>query len=201
MKDLIIKHGSGSLLYDRIRENLVFGHSVYSSRQDSRMLASAVERYAFGRMLDMGAGTGVQGIVAAKKGCAVTFADKNPEAITCSRLNAKRNGVHGVFVVSDLFSNIKGRFNTVAFDPPYLRSFLVPRRMQNCALHGGGMRGRGTMDRFLADYAEHVLRDHLVLMVEPPWAGWKKDAQVLDAKVVEKKRYPLLGTFVVLMFE
>ncbi len=189
------------LLYDKIKKNLVFGHSVYGPRYDSRMLAGVVEKYAFGKMLDMGAGTGIQGIVAAKKGCAVTFADKNSEAVAYSRLNAKHNGVHGKFVVSDLFSNIKTKFNTIAFDPPYLRSFLIPKRMQDCALHGGGIRGRGIINRFLADYAGHVLKDHVVLMVEPPWAGWKRDVKLLNAKVVERKHYALLGDFVVLMFE
>jgi release factor glutamine methyltransferase len=164
------------------------------------MLASAVEKYAFGRMLDMGSGTGIQGIIAAKKGCKVTFSDKNPEAVECSRLNAKRNGVRGAFVVSDLFSNVKGRFNTIAFDPPYLRSFLIPKRLQDPALHGGGLRGRGVIDRFLADYPGHVLEDHCVLMVEPPWAGWKRDVLKLNAGVVERKHSLMLGDFVVLKF-
>ncbi len=193
------KTGSG-LLFDGIKENLVLGPGVYSPRYDSRMLSSAIERYAFGKMLDMGTGTGIQGIVAAKKGCSVTFADKNPDAVACARLNAKRNGVHGRFVVSDLFSNVRDEFNTIAFDPPYLRTFLVPERMQDCALHGGGLHGREIIDRFLAGYADHVLDDYLVLLVEPPWAGWKRDASKLDAKVVEKKHYSLLGTFVILMF-
>lgn len=189
------------ILYDKIKDRLVVNSSTYASRGDSRLLAGAVERYAFGKTLDMGSGTGIQGIVAAKKGCTVTFADKNPEAVKCSRLNAKLNGVHGTFVVSDLFSDVKGKFNTIVFDPPYLRSFLIPKRLQNSALHGGGILGRGVMDRFLADYAAHVLEDHRVLLVEPPWAVWKKDVSVLNAEVVAKTHYPLLGDFVVLMFE
>jgi release factor glutamine methyltransferase len=189
-----------SILYDTIKEHLVVNQGTYASRGDSRMLASAVERYAFGKVLDMGSGTGIQGIVAAKKGCTVTFADRNPAAVECSKQNAKLNGVHGTFEVSDLFSNIKGSFDTIAFDPPYLRSFLIPKRFQDCAFHGGGLHGRGVIDRFLAGYSRHLADGGIVLLVEPPWAGWKKDAAHLGAEVVERKHYPMLGDFVVLMF-
>ena len=81
----------------RIRGN------VYEPREDSYMLARAVQKYAFGKVLDLGTGTGIQGITAGLSKCEVTFSDINPDAIACAKENATANGVKGKFIISDLF--------------------------------------------------------------------------------------------------
>ena len=188
------------MLYDEIRPGLTIRKSVYLPHADSRMLGKAVERYAFGRMLDLGTGTGIQGLVAAKKGCKVTFADLNPEAVEAAKDNAKINKVKGDFVVSDVFSNIKGKFNTISFDPPYLRSRPLATGRVNRATDGG-KNGREVIDNFLDNYRKHVMKKHVILMVESYWNNFRLDMEKLDAQIVEKIHYPLLGDFVVLKFE
>lgn len=47
------------------------------------------------RVLDLGCGVGLPGIVAARKGARVLFADYFPEALDLARENARRNGCSG----------------------------------------------------------------------------------------------------------
>jgi release factor glutamine methyltransferase len=188
------------MLYDEIKPTLQISKSVYKPLEDARMLGKCVEDYAFGRMLDMGCGTGIQGIIGAKKGCKVTFADINPNAVECAKQNAKINGVKGSFIVSDVFSNIKGKFNTISFDPPYLRSKPLITGKANPSTDGG-VNGREVIDPFLKNYKKYLLKEHVVLMVESWWNNFENDMKELDAKVVAKKHYPLLGDCVVLKFK
>lgn len=187
------------MLYDEIKPRLRVYNGVYRPLEDSRMLGRSVEKHAFGKMLDLGTGTGIQGIIGARKGCDVTFADFNPGAVECARENASINGVKGDFVVSDLFSNIHEKFNTISFDPPYLKSRSLKTGKANVSTDGGA-NGREVIDRFLADYKKYVLEEHVVLMVESWWNGFKKDIKAFDMEIVERLHYPLLGDCVVLKF-
>ena len=80
-------------------------------------------------MLDMGTGSGVNGIVAASRSRAVLAVDVNPSAVACARDNAERNGVADRVTVrkSDLFQNASGRFDLIIFDPPF--RWFPPRDM------------------------------------------------------------------------
>lgn len=188
------------MLYEQIKPKLQIHRGVYKPLGDSAMLGHAVERHAFGRMLDLGTGTGIQGIIGALKGCDVTFADINPEAVRCARENAKLNGVTGHFIVSDMFKNIKGRFNTISIDPPFLRSRPVSSGVTDPSFDGG-VNGREVIDMFLDSYKKHALKEHTVLMVGSYLTHFENDLRELDGEVVERVHYPLLGDYVVLKFQ
>ena len=157
---------------------------IYEPREDSYMLAGCVEQHAFGRVLDLGSGSGIQGIVAARKGCEVTFCDIDPRAIECAQRNAKLNGVDGKFVRSDMFENIDGKFDTIIFNPPYVAS----KERKHIALDGG-KNGREIIDRFIGQYRAHVNDRHCVLLVESSFNGYENDLLGLNAKVLAKEHY------------
>ena len=74
-------------------------------------------------VLDVGTGTGVLAIAAARTAAGVTAVDRNPAAIECARINARRNGVEDRvdFRLGDLFEPVAGeRFDLVLCNPPYL---------------------------------------------------------------------------------
>jgi len=73
------------------------------------------------RVLDLGTGSGVNGIVAAAKSGDVVAVDVNPIAVECARQNAELNRVGSRIDVreSDLFENVAGRFDLIVFDPPF----------------------------------------------------------------------------------
>ena len=81
------------------------------------------------RVLDMGTGSGVNGIVAASRSRDVLAVDVSPAAVACARDNAERNGVADRVTVqeSDVFQNAPGRFDLIIFDPPY--RWFRPRDM------------------------------------------------------------------------
>lgn len=187
------------MLYEQIRPKLRIHKSVYRPLGDSMMLGHAVEKYAFGKMLDLGTGTGIQGIIGALKGCDVTFADINPNAIKCAKENAKLNGVNGRFITSDMFEKVRGKFNIISIDPPFLRSRSISSGRTNQSFDGG-VNGREIIDQFLDNYGKHVTKDHVVLMVGSFLTHFENDLKELDAKVVERKHYPFLGDYVVMKF-
>lgn len=72
------------------------------------------------RVLDMGTGSGVNAIAAASKSKHVVAVDISPAAVECARDNADRNGMPWIDVrASDLFQNVDGQFDLIAFDPPF----------------------------------------------------------------------------------
>jgi len=89
--------------------------------ESSRLLMDSLVVREGDRLLDMGCGTGVVGISAAMKGAKVWCVDVSPEAVDEARLNCERNGVEVDAVESDLFAEVPGVFDVVAFNPPYSR--------------------------------------------------------------------------------
>lgn len=85
------------------------------------------------RVLDMGTGCGVNGILAARVGADVLALDINPEAVRAARDNALRNGVADRLEVrlSDVFDAVDpaadGPFDVVVFDPPF--RWFQPRNL------------------------------------------------------------------------
>jgi HemK-related putative methylase len=76
------------------------------------------------RALDMGTGSGIGAVFAARRGYRVTAVDVNPHAVRCARINVLLNGLEERIEVreSDLFSAVAGeRFDLVLFNPPFFR--------------------------------------------------------------------------------
>jgi len=83
------------------------------------------------KVLDLGCGAGVVGILAARK-CGpenVTMVDIDPEAVEVARLNACENGVPGVTcLVSDGFRQLdQSGFDLILSNPPYQSDFQVAK--------------------------------------------------------------------------
>jgi release factor glutamine methyltransferase len=75
------------------------------------------------RVLDLGTGSGIGAISAARKAQHVLATDINPQAVRCARLNALLNGVEQRVEArqADLFDGLTERFDLVLFNPPYYR--------------------------------------------------------------------------------
>jgi release factor glutamine methyltransferase len=76
------------------------------------------------RALDMGTGSGVGAVFAARCGYHVVAVDLNPEAVRCAQVNALMNGLEERVEVrlGDLFAPVAGeKFDLVLFNPPFFR--------------------------------------------------------------------------------
>jgi HemK-related putative methylase len=103
-------------------------------------------------VLDMGTGSGVGAVFAARWAGRVVAVDINSAAVRCARINALMHGLEGRIDVreGDLFAPVAGeRFDVILFNPPYFRG--TPRDALDRA-----WRSEDTVERFAVG-----LRDHL----------------------------------------
>jgi len=144
--------------------------SLYEPREDSFLLEKNVEILAFGKVLDMGTGTGIQAIAAAnnKNSRSVMAADINKEAVLQVLDLCLNKKIPVTVVQSDLFENIEEKFDTIIFNPPYLPdedeedSKLCP--LQDCALYGG-KEGYELTERFLIQAKNHLTKNGQILLL------------------------------------
>ena len=90
----------------------------------TRFLLNAVLRQNLNgkNVLELGAGSGLISMCAARKGAAVTATDINPIAVHYLKENAKRNKVKMEVIESDLFESIPERsFDIICINPPYYK--------------------------------------------------------------------------------
>lgn len=76
------------------------------------------------RVLDLGCGSGIVSVFAAKPGVSVVASDISPHAARCARMNILLHGLEEQVDVreGDLFDPVAGeRFDLVLFNPPYFQ--------------------------------------------------------------------------------
>jgi len=118
------------------------------------MMARALARLALAepakcRVLDLGTGSGVGAVFAARRGASVVAVDINPEAVRCARINALLNRVDDRVEVREgnLFEPVQGeRFDLVLFNPPFYRG--IPKDNLDRA-----WRGQGVFESFASQLA------------------------------------------------
>jgi release factor glutamine methyltransferase len=122
--------------------------------------------------LDLGTGSGILGLVAARAGAQVTAVDVNPKAVESARRNAAQAGLAVDCKVSDLFEALPGKqFDIVAWNPPFFPK--APRSPAECALYAGN--GYATIRRFANEAREHLEpggRIFLILSEDLDLAAW-----------------------------
>jgi release factor glutamine methyltransferase len=117
-----------------------------ASLLDSNLVARSHE------VLDMGTGSGVCAVFAAKYARRVVAVDINPAAVRCAGINALLNGVEGQVDAryGDLFAPVRGeRFDLILFNPPFVRG--VPRDDRDRA-----WRSSDIAERFADDLRAHL---------------------------------------------
>lgn len=161
---------------------------LYEPQEDSELLKKAVLHSAFGEVLDMGTGSGIQAFAAAGKEevTSVLAVDIDDEAVAhvkrvISRRagNAQRAGgregeqrseaPRGVTKIlrkievrtSDLFAKIEGSFDTIIFNPPYLPQEPAD---EHPALYGGEHGYELTL-RFLREAKKHLKPGGIILLL------------------------------------
>ncbi len=137
-------------------------NNVYSPEEDSYLLSNVVKRFLKSKkrnlkIVDMGSGSGIQAETCIKLGFNnVLAADINPESIKALRtknIQVKK---------SDLFSNIKEKYDLIIFNPPY----LPYNKYDNSNIDtSGGRQGYETILRFLKDSKNHLNKNGKILLL------------------------------------
>jgi release factor glutamine methyltransferase len=159
----------------------------------SRLLAENVRVKRGSKVLDMGCGTGVQGIIALYKGAgSVTFVDNNPKAIKNTIENLELHSFYkkakNIKVVkSDLFKNVKGKFDVILFNSPFVYS---EKPIKNDWILKSILDYKyRTLKRFFRDAKRHLNKGGYILFVflESP-SFYDKLLNILDKYNYKKKR-------------
>ena len=124
---------------------------VYKPCDDTYLLARNLEVNKEDEILEIGTGCGILAILAAKKAKHVVACDINPEALKCAEHNAKLNGVEIEVIKSNMFNNVKGKFDLIIFNPPYLPSSPLDREDDLKKAWDGGKTGREVINRFIKE--------------------------------------------------
>ena len=126
------------------------------------------------KVLDLCTGSGCIAIAVAKN-CAekevqVTASDISDAAIMLAKENAALNKVKINFVVGDMFRNVKGKFNIIVCNPPYIKSGEIPeiqREVREFEPHvalDGGEDGLDFYRRIADEIKPHMAKDGMLIM-------------------------------------
>src|SRR3990170_5278224 len=177
--------------------------NVYEPAEDSFLFAENHNVHEGDEVLDMGAGCGILGIVAAKKVNKVVAVDVNPHAIRCAKENAALNDVRSKmgFVQGDLFTPLseKAKFDVILFNAPYLPTDDAEGYSWLERAWNGGAKGRQIIDRFITEAPKHLKQTGRVLLMQSTLSGvdetvYKFAVQGMSARVVASRALPFFET-------
>jgi release factor glutamine methyltransferase len=181
--------------------------NVYEPSEDSFLFAEHLEVRAGARVLDMGTGTGILGILAAKQACDVLSMDLNPYAVRCSKRNAQLNNTCGNmrFLQGDLFTPLAktAKFDLVFFNAPYLPSEPGEEVTWLGRAWAGGASGRQVIDRFISQVTAHLGHAGEILLMQSTLANieetkLKFEAVGMRVNVVTRLALPFFETLALL---
>jgi release factor glutamine methyltransferase len=172
---------------------------VYAPQTDTRLLRQAIRREGITDgtdVLDLGTGSGMLAVEAARLGGRVTAVDISWRALATARLNALLNGQSLRVRHGDLASAVSGRrFDLVISNPPYVPAPDTAPPRGPARAWDAGRDGRLLIDR-ICDTAPTVLRPRgTLLMVHSHLSGVdatlaRLEKAGLRAEVVQRALVP-----------
>ncbi len=192
----IVKRAECKKILDAFEERLtgrplwyIYGSTEfygYSFKVDERVLIPRPETEILVRqavsalsagdsMLDLCTGSGAIAVAVAceaakDKAVTVMAADISEDALAVARENARVNKANVTFVRSDLFENVRGRFNLITVNPPYVRSGEISslpkdvRDFEPRIALDGGVDGLDFYRRIAEKVSRHLVRGGMVIL-------------------------------------
>ena len=127
---------------------------MYKPSDDSYLIEKYVKRFASGKVLDVGCGSGILMRAALTKTKNVEGVDIDDESLEY----CKKQGLK--VYKSDLFSNVKGKFDFVIFNPPY----LPEDEIKDKDLIGGKF-GWEIIERFFLEVKNYLNKNGKILIL------------------------------------
>jgi release factor glutamine methyltransferase len=181
--------------------------NVYEPAEDSYLFAENLVVSEGERVLDMGIGCGILGILAAKKAGEVVAVDVNPYAVRCAKQNAITNSVIAKmsFVQTDLFASLRDTevFDLILFNAPYLPAENAEAKSWLGRAWAGGTTGRQVIDRFISEAPRHLKRTGRILLMQSSLAGTEETLarfaeNPMNPKVMASLALPFFETLVLI---
>ncbi len=176
---------------------------VYEPAEDSFFFAENLNIVKNARVLDLGTGCGMLGILASEKAEKVTAVDVNPYALYCAKENSIRNNVRSkmVFLRADLLTafNEKARFDLILFNAPYLPANEKETQTWIGRSWAGGLNGRQVIDRFISQAPNHLSQNGSILLLQSTLSDVEEtivkfESYNLEAKIKADCKLPFFET-------
>lgn len=170
--------------------NIEYSPMVYKPSDDTFLMLKNIKIRKGENVLDMGTGSGIIGIHSAKLGANVTSADINPYAVELAEKNAGLNNVDIKVVESDLFERIKGKFDVIVFNPPYLPTSNDERMDDEInSAWDGGEEGDKVILGFLKNFRKYLKKNgRCYLLVSSLNKKALKRIEELNGKLIGEKK-------------
>ncbi|KKD09318.1 HemK2/MTQ2 family protein methyltransferase [Streptomyces sp. WM6386] len=171
---------------------------VYTPQEDTALLAGALYDEPLppgAEVLDVGTGSGVLALAAARRGTRVTAVDVSWRAVCTAQLNARMAGVRVRTRRGNLFTPVRGRsFDLILTNPPYVpapTSRRVPRRASRA--WDAGRDGRLILDRICREAPGLLRPGGVLLLVQSAFSGPEETlghlrSAGLKASVTQRRR-------------
>ncbi|MBU0957972.1 MAG: methyltransferase [Nanoarchaeota archaeon] len=154
---------------------------MYNPAEDSFLLSEQIKLYLskFSKpqlssihVLDMGSGSGIQAKTCIKSGISkknILCSDIDSEVI--KHLKSKKL----ITIKSNLFKNIKQKFDLIIFNPPYLPESEHDKQKDTT----GGKQGDETIIKFLKQAKSHLEKKGKILLLTSSFTPMKKINQLI----------------------
>jgi release factor glutamine methyltransferase len=156
---------------------------VYEPAEDSFLLAENLKLNRRDEVLEIGTGTGIITIIAARKVARVVATDINPWAIQCATKNLIANSAFNVELrEGNLFEPVQDeKFDLILFNTPYLpteEDEIMDDDLN--AAWDGGFAGREVIEKFLDGLCGHIREGGRVQLVQSSLSDVEKTIQRLE---------------------
>ncbi|MBI2105383.1 methyltransferase [Candidatus Woesearchaeota archaeon] len=159
---------------------------MYNPEDDSYLIEKYVKKFAKGKILDIGCGSGILMEAALTKSENVLGVDIDDESLKFCR----DKGLD-VFK-SDLFSDVKGKFDFIIFNPPYLPEDEIKDRDLI-----GGKKGWEIIEKFFINAGKYLNKNGKILILFSNLTNKKKVENIIKKnnfkfEILEEKNIGLM---------
>lgn len=129
-----------------------------------------INKNSYKTLLDIGTGSGAIAVTIKKNvpHIIVTASDISENALSLARENAKSNDADVTFIKSDLFENIKGKFDCILSNPPYIPTKDIEKLEKELSFEpenalDGGADGLDFYRDIILEAKEHLNKNGLLM--------------------------------------
>jgi len=137
-------------------------NDVYPPSDDSFLLIGSFDVRRGEKVLEIGCGSGIVSMHCTVNGGIVTCGDVNKKAVALTKKNMALNSLDAMVIETNVYSNIRGKFDTIVFNLPYLP---VNEEGDLALAWSGGEDGLGPLPELISGAHIHLLPEGRLIIV------------------------------------